>query len=558
MGAIRIALSFLILPLISSGVAASLPTVNLGYEVHQAISFNESQGLYNFSNIRYAAPPVGDLRFRAPEPPVSNRSAVQTGAEGRVCPQARPIWSTKIQMPFLQSLLSGQPFNQSTNISSYPYTPAPLDPRTTEDCLFLDVVVPKRVFDRGAGSAPVIVYFTGGGWSSGDKTDYNPTGLIGRSEGREGDGFVYVALNHRLGAFGFLGGENLEKDGTANAALHDQRMALRWVREHVAQFGGNPARITVMGESSAGNSIIHQITAYGGKQGPPDFQRAIVQSPAWYPEPSLTQNATLQQFLDNLNVSTVAEARRLPSQKLIAANAYQIATTPLYGGYPFAPVVDGSFVPAAPATLFDRGDFAHNLTIFSTTNAQDGLLFTNPIGATDAGFTPAIHQVIPLLPPSVLQYAANTLYPPIYNGSHEYTTPFQRTSVALDDMFMQCQNKHLSQTFRNSSYAYVFSAPPALHGQDLDYIFYNPQHPQMRLRGLPLNTTTAQALQDYVLSFVASGTPRSNLGPVIPRYGAAERVLDVGGSDLTIVRDPVDERRCQYWLEQPVFSGVGS
>lgn len=101
-------------------------------------------------------------------------------------------------MPFLQSLLSGRPFNQSTNISSYPYTPVPLDPRTTEDCLFLDVVVPKRVFDRGAGSAPVIVYFTGGGWSSGDKTDYNPTGLIERSGGREGDGIVFVALNHRV------------------------------------------------------------------------------------------------------------------------------------------------------------------------------------------------------------------------------------------------------------------------------------------------------------------------------------------------------------------------
>lgn len=335
-------------------------------------------------------------------------------------------------------------------------------------------------------------------------------------------------------------------------------MALRWVREHVAQFGGDPSRITVMGESSAGNSIVHQITAYGGKRGPPDFQRAIVQSTAWYPEPSLTQNETLQQFLGSLNVSTVAEARRLPSQKLIAANAYQIATTPLYGGYPFAPVVDGAFVPAAPANLLDGGDFAHNLTILSTTNAQDGLLFTNPIGATDSGFTAAIHQLLPPLPPSALQYAATTLYPPVYNGSHGYTTPFQRTSVAIDDMFIRCQNRHLSQTFRNSSYAYIFNVPPALHGQDLDYIFYNPEHPQGRLPGLPLNATTAQTLQDYILSFVASGTPRSTLGPVIPRYGPAERVLDVGMHNLTVVRDPADEQRCRYWLEQPVFSGVGS
>lgn len=108
------------------------------------------------------------------------------------------MWMTRIQLPYLQSLLTGQPFNQSTNISSYPYTPAPLDPRTTEDCLFLDVIVPKGVFHRGTGSAPVIVYFIGGGWSSGDKTDYNPTGLIERSKSRGGDGIVYVALNHRV------------------------------------------------------------------------------------------------------------------------------------------------------------------------------------------------------------------------------------------------------------------------------------------------------------------------------------------------------------------------
>lgn len=168
----------------------------------------ESHGTYNFSNIRFAAPPVGDLRFRAPVPPKQNRTEVQTGSAGRVCPQASPLWQDDITPVFLASVQSGKPFNQSTNISSYPYTPKTPDPRTTEDCLFLDVVAPKKIFDRAQNKtsgvkpslAPVLVWIYGGGYTTGDKTKYDPTGLIQRS-GKNGDGVVYVALNYRVSRF---------------------------------------------------------------------------------------------------------------------------------------------------------------------------------------------------------------------------------------------------------------------------------------------------------------------------------------------------------------------
>lgn len=165
----------------------------------------EPHGTYNFSNIRYAAPPVGDLRFRAPVPPKQNRTEVQTGSAGRVCPQASPLWQDEISPAFLASVQSGTPFNQSTNISAYPYTPQTPDPRTTEDCLFLDVVAPKKIFDRAQNKtlapqsslAPVLVWIYGGGYTIGEKTEYDPTGLIQRS-GENGDGVVYVALNYRV------------------------------------------------------------------------------------------------------------------------------------------------------------------------------------------------------------------------------------------------------------------------------------------------------------------------------------------------------------------------
>ena len=159
-------------------------------------------------------------------PAAGNRSLIQTGARGRVCPQAKPLWEA-IAPGFLSKYLTGQPFDPSldvptVNISSSMKFPG-LDPRITEDCLFLDVVVPKKVFDgaqsRNATSkkdlspalvaqnkngtsvqrlSPVLVWLYGGGYSSGDKSGVSPAGLLGRDQQSGRDGFVFVAINYRV------------------------------------------------------------------------------------------------------------------------------------------------------------------------------------------------------------------------------------------------------------------------------------------------------------------------------------------------------------------------
>jgi carboxylesterase type B len=116
------------------------------------------------------------------------------------------LWSTNVQPAFLLSYFYNQSFSQSTNISSYGYKAAEQDPRTTEDCLFLDVVVPKDIFERTKNKtatsrknlAPVLVWIYGGGYVGGDKSSSNPTGLIQRSRLGNNDGIVYVALNYRV------------------------------------------------------------------------------------------------------------------------------------------------------------------------------------------------------------------------------------------------------------------------------------------------------------------------------------------------------------------------
>lgn len=159
-----------------------------------------------------------------------------------------------------------------------------------------------------------------------------------------------MALNYRLGAFGFLAGPSLQANGTANAGFYDQRMALEWVQENIHLFGGDKNQVTVMGESAGGGSIMHQITAYGGRV-PTPFQQAIVQSPGWVPVLSIyEQEQRFQNFLHFANVSSLEEARNLPTDKVMDANDRQISAAP-YGSYGFGLSVDGIFVTQDPKLL---------------------------------------------------------------------------------------------------------------------------------------------------------------------------------------------------------------
>lgn len=122
---------------------------------------------------------------------------------GRICPQASPIWQTAIARDFVDNYLNGIPFNRSTDVLDYPYRPEPRDPRETEDCLFLDILVPARIMLRASDPVrgprvPVIVWFHGGGYTTGDKSQFpGASGLMQRSMGF-GDGVVFVSVNYRV------------------------------------------------------------------------------------------------------------------------------------------------------------------------------------------------------------------------------------------------------------------------------------------------------------------------------------------------------------------------
>ncbi|RAH47257.1 alpha/beta-hydrolase, partial [Aspergillus brunneoviolaceus CBS 621.78] len=550
---------------------SNLPIVDLGYEFHQAFSLDEKSQTYNFSNIRYAAPPTGSLRFRPPIPPAQgNRSVVQTGAQGRVCPQATLKWEEDVMPEFVAEVLSSAsaaaPPSASAEGGEASTSPArdysPFagsiggDERVTEDCLFLDVVVPRKIFEQkalqqkhqkeGNGLAPVLVWIDGGGYISGDKSEHNPRGLMQRNMLDE-DGIVYVALNYRLGAFGWLSDGN---GTTANAGLYDQRLALEWVKRYINLFGGDPDRITVMGQSAGAGSIVHQLAAYGGNKEAKylPFHQAIIQSPMWYPLTVNQQTSARDAFLELLNVSSIEEARSLTSDRLIAANAYQIANTLVYGTFTYGPVVDGSLIKDLPSNiLLDPGFAWQGLRIMTGHTSNEGLIFTPPAGVNSSAYSTILSDFLPNLVPEVAEDIAQTLYPPTFNtpaASLGYSDAVGRLALTISDAFFRCKNLYLS-TALETVYGYSFAVAPGLHSEDLYFTFYDPTNPDSSV----VDADVALTMQDYIASFVQQGQPSSSTAnaTVWNSYWPQGQVSNIQAGNILSVPDPVDMDRCQVW-----------
>ena len=363
-------------------------------------------------------------------------------------------------------------------------------------------------------------------------------------------------MNYRLGALGFLSGPTFQEDGTANAGLHDQRFALEWVQKHIHLFGGDKSRVTVFGESAGGGSIMHQITAYGGRKGPVPFAQALPQSPGWTPLVSnQQQEQTYKDFLSYANVTDLAAARELSSAQVMLANAQQVGAAD-YGQFVYGPTVDGDFVPTLPGVALLHGQFPKNLKIMVGHNANEvrssesyrtqryiltfvqGLLFTSPFVSDDASFTNFLQTALPSLRglPSVSDYITQELYP-----ADAFPDQIARAAALISEAIFTCNTYYLNTAYNNNTYAYLFNIPPALHGQDIPYTYFNGPSEDV------LNTEIAIALQEYITEWAQTGNPNSEGVPNFPIYGedASLQRLNVTGIDQ--IMDPTANARCEWW-----------
>jgi carboxylesterase type B len=190
----------------------------------------------SFKGIPFALPPTGSLRLKPPQSVTASYPSGTFAATGepKACPQFfSQVDSSDIPADVLGELLMS-PLVQAASNSG-------------EDCLTLNVQRPTGT--NSSSKLPVVFWIFGGGFEVGSTQMYDGTPLVSESVAL-GHPVIYVAVNYRLGGFGFLAGKELQADGSTNLGLKDQRLGLKWVAENIAAFGGDPDKVTIWGESA--------------------------------------------------------------------------------------------------------------------------------------------------------------------------------------------------------------------------------------------------------------------------------------------------------------------
>lgn len=294
--------------------------------------------------------------------------------------------------------------------------------------------------------------------------------------------------------------------------------------------------------------------AYGGAKGPAPFSQAVLQSPGFEPMVSpVQQEEIFQNFLALLNVSTIEEARKLPTSALQLANIYQVGES-TYGTYTYGPVVDGDFVPALPGVLLSHGQYDTSVKVMVGHNADEGLLFTDPFVNNNTAFEEFIVALLPTLAglPKTVDYIANTLYPPIFDGSQAqgYTTQIARVAAIISEVTFVCNTFYLDKAYGNNTYAYYFTIPPALHGYDIAYTYYNANGSTIGTGASSSSVIAPQiaiAMQEYITHFAETGNPNEQGVPYFPIYGQNSTVDVLNITGIREAADPAANYRCDWW-----------
>jgi para-nitrobenzyl esterase len=307
-----------------------------------AIRGSDDGGVAAFKGIPFAAPPVGDLRFRAPQPVKSWSGVRDCTAFSAVAPQLVPPGGGIL--------------------------PRQVEPQS-EDCLYLNVWTPAA----DAGKRPVMVWIHGGGFTGGSGSS---AWYSGANLARRGD-VVCVTVNYRLGALGFLH-DPAFGDAPGNFGQLDQVAALRWVADEIAAFGGDPSNVTIFGESAGGMSV-------GNLMGSPLakglFQKAIPQSGASHNALSPEEAAAVRDaYFDAIGAHLHPDAlRALPVEQILEAQGRTQAFmgTRMAGlAMPFQPVVDGSFLETRAIDAV-RGGMSAGVATLVGSCADEWKLFTS-------------------------------------------------------------------------------------------------------------------------------------------------------------------------------------
>jgi para-nitrobenzyl esterase len=457
-------------------------------------------GLRVYRGIPYAAPPVGDLRWRAPQPAAKWEGVRAATEYGRACMQTNAAIATL--------------------------------PPPSEDCLFVNVWAPPT---RSAERLPVMVWIHGGGFTAG-----TPAEQLYHAEWLAQKGVVVVSVGYRLGVFGFLAHPELSAENdrrvSGNYGLLDMIAGLQWVQRNIAAFGGDPGQVTVFGES-AGAIAVSQLCASPLAKGL--FHRAISESGGSFGpvgagggagENMLSLVSAEQAgaaWAQSLGAARIADLRKLPADKLQEASRGKRGLA--------WPIADGHVIPGDQYSLYEAGKY-HDVPVLIGYNSDEGATFGAP--ASQAAYVDGVRQrygpfadkLLAAYPggdtPTATKTARDLTRDTAF-GWHTWTWARLQKKTGKSNVFLYYFDEHPEYPVASPREGFG-----AAHASELPYLFR-----QLREHGRPPATPQDEAMSDllrtYWTNFAKTGDPNGAGLPAWPAFTSSDaRVLHIG-SDRT-------------------------
>lgn len=485
----------------------------------QGMTLNNAR---EFLGVPYAAPPVGALRWRPPQPAAPWSGVRDATKPGPNCAQTGNI-------------ATGVPFTS-----------------TDEDCLYLNVYTPTSAPAR---PLPVMVWIHGGGFVGGAGSIYDGAALASK-----GDTMV-VTINYRLGAFGFLALPSLDNESADRSSgaygLMDQQAALRWAVRNAVAFGGNPRDVTIFGESAGGASVCANMaspTAFGL------FQRAIAESGCLLPTPTKTtaeqHGATFATAAGCTDPATAAACLRGKSASdVLAADAASGG-----GSLVWAPVTGGRTLPLAPQTAFTIGAYAH-VPLLQGSNHDEGEFFVA------LQFDALGHPITAAQYPALIQARFGSAAPQVlaHYPLANFPSPDLAFARVLTDSSFSCPAL-LADTLTagSGSFGYEFAdpSPPndfgltfsfplgAAHSTELQYVFQSIPFLDVTPPFTPAQFALSDQMIGYWTRFAANGDPNGPGAPHWPRFLPLLNLIQELVPSATVPEHSfATEHQCGFWAQ---------
>ncbi|OLN88615.1 putative secreted lipase-like protein 1 [Colletotrichum chlorophyti] len=499
-------------------------TVDLNYTKYSGSIL--PSGVNQFLGMRYAAPPIGDLRWRAPRDPEPKEGTTDAVEFGPICLGTDAIYPT-----------SGQ----------------------DEDCLYVNVWSPNNATSES--KLPVWLFIQGGGYTSNANPNWNGSQVVEVS----GKNIVFVNFNYRVGLWGFLASERVRKDGELNVGLLDQRLMMKWVKTHISKFGGDPEHVVIHGLSAGAGSVALHLAAYGGRD-EKLFVGAMSESVFFPAQPRVPE---LEYQFDKIVESVGCKDDKDQLRCLRSKDIKTIQDVNVMSPFPgrqlnphfyWTPCIDGDLLQDYPYLLYKRGAFIKVPVLFGA-GTNEGSVFAANVETQDQ-FVSFMTDNYPKLTKKETDRMLEMypLLPPLPN----HNAWFPSTSQAYGETTFTCpanaiMNAYAAANRSGTSWSYRFNVQDDANtasGLGVPHVFEAPAVFGIDACPTPdsfrtYNKPIVPLMMNYWISFIRALDPNTYKLAGAPAWGSwggneSRYVFELNNNRMEDVSDGQRDR-CEFW-----------